>query len=357
MNAQTTPLLPSADQQLVFLTKIQRLFSEGDFTATYKFALLIALCDLVVEWGRERVGEVRLEYADIADKFILLYWNHTLPYSQAGGKPMVLMQSHGVQAAVISAIQTFKEECRITNLSVAQRHLRYGQLVKKVAAVVSSQPAQYLQNIGGVTDNFLFDRVRGGVKLSSNAVYCLRQFQPLIQQLARQRWVDHIKSNKLNVVAVGSDNDLFSFLFKTSRQSLAAVYDGLREILGGKCFYCDSAVRNEGHVDHFIPFSIYPRDLIHNFVFTHAECNLRKSDALAALRHLNRWLEFSSAHSSTLQEIGVSAGIPGCLRASVAVSEWAYTSAAQAGGRAWIQGRDFEPITPSYVQIFSSSGS
>ena len=39
----TTP-----EAQLAFLTKLQRLFSEGDFTATYKFALLMALADICV---------------------------------------------------------------------------------------------------------------------------------------------------------------------------------------------------------------------------------------------------------------------------------------------------------------------
>lgn len=35
---------PSADEQLSFLSKVQRLFGEGDFTATYKCALLISHC-------------------------------------------------------------------------------------------------------------------------------------------------------------------------------------------------------------------------------------------------------------------------------------------------------------------------
>ncbi len=39
---------PSAEAQLAFLAKLQRLFAEGDFTATYNFALLIALADLAV---------------------------------------------------------------------------------------------------------------------------------------------------------------------------------------------------------------------------------------------------------------------------------------------------------------------
>ena len=49
---------PSADQQLAFLTKLQRLFAEGDFTATYKFALLIALSDLAVELGADDGAEL-----------------------------------------------------------------------------------------------------------------------------------------------------------------------------------------------------------------------------------------------------------------------------------------------------------
>lgn len=36
-------------KELEFLSKLQRLIDEGDFTSTYKFALLNALADLSVE--------------------------------------------------------------------------------------------------------------------------------------------------------------------------------------------------------------------------------------------------------------------------------------------------------------------
>ena len=68
--------VPSADAQLLFLTKIQRLFAEGDFTATYKFALLITLAELAVE----RSGtpfQSELTTRDIAVKFIELYWKQS----------------------------------------------------------------------------------------------------------------------------------------------------------------------------------------------------------------------------------------------------------------------------------------
>jgi hypothetical protein len=72
---------PSAEAQLVFLTKLQRLFAEGDFTATYKFALLIALADLAVELGTDDCEPLRLPNRAIAGKFIEQYWQQTAPYS------------------------------------------------------------------------------------------------------------------------------------------------------------------------------------------------------------------------------------------------------------------------------------
>jgi len=41
--------VPSADEQLVFLTKMQRLFDRGSFTSTYKYALVIAIADFCIE--------------------------------------------------------------------------------------------------------------------------------------------------------------------------------------------------------------------------------------------------------------------------------------------------------------------
>ena len=43
---------PPGDRgQLDFLQHVQRIFDEGEFVATYKFALLIALVELAIERG------------------------------------------------------------------------------------------------------------------------------------------------------------------------------------------------------------------------------------------------------------------------------------------------------------------
>ena len=70
---------PSADEQLTFLTNFQRLLAEGQFVATYKYALLLALADLAVEDGND-TAEMPIQTRRIAEKFIELYWRQAVPY-------------------------------------------------------------------------------------------------------------------------------------------------------------------------------------------------------------------------------------------------------------------------------------
>jgi hypothetical protein len=44
-------MVPTAEEQVGFLLKVERLLGEGVFTATYKYALPWALADLSVELG------------------------------------------------------------------------------------------------------------------------------------------------------------------------------------------------------------------------------------------------------------------------------------------------------------------
>jgi hypothetical protein len=93
---------PSAEAQLAFLGKLQRLFAEGDFTATYKFALLVSLADLALERGSDDGSELHVTNAQIADRFIFHYWQQAAPFgsTEAGATPGVLVQNHGTQVLV-----------------------------------------------------------------------------------------------------------------------------------------------------------------------------------------------------------------------------------------------------------------
>ena len=354
MNSTVPP--PTAEAQLAFLAKLQRLFAEGDFTATYKFALLISLADLAVEVGADDGAELTLTNRQLAERFVQLYWQHTIPYGtgRPETQPGVLVQNLGDQAAVLTAICKFRSSTRGITIQQARTEPGYAELLTKVATVVSAQPLHYLQNFGGVTDTFLYVRSgRGSITLRHGVAYCLRRFYTLVQQLSRTHWIDHIKTNRRNQAILGDTGDLEDFLFSCSRQSLALVGIALRKLDGARCFYCGRGVI-EAEVDHFVPFSLYPRDQAHNFVLAHPTCNRSKSDALAAMPHVERWLERLATKSDALNEIGVSAGLANDRLTANRVAAWAYAGANAAGGHAWLSASKYEPVTSSYLRLFGA---
>jgi 5-methylcytosine-specific restriction endonuclease McrA len=222
----------------------------------------------------------------------------------------------------------------------------------RVAQTVSAQPVNYLQNLGGTTDPFLYERVRGAIVMKPGITYCLRRFQPLVQQLARSHWIGHIKGNKRNAPVLGEADDLESFLFETPRQALTIIGDGLRRLTNSRCFYCEATVR-EGDVDHFVPFVMYPRDLAHNFVLAHPTCNRSKSDTLAARSHLERWVEFINRNDASLSEIGEVAGRINDVKSARAAARWGYANAAQANAQAWLKAGAYQKIDGGYLDVLA----
>jgi 5-methylcytosine-specific restriction endonuclease McrA len=336
---------PTPEFQLAFLTKIQRLFAEGDFTATYKFALLVSIADYAVQYGEDNNEELKIPTRSIGAKFIELYWQQSAPY-----KDGVLVQNLGAQAAVVAKVAAFRNSGQSLTQALQSR-----QLVTAVTATVVTQPIKYMQNLGGSNDAFLYVKGEGFISLLPGVAYCLRRFQPLIQQLSRAHWIDHIKSNKQNQPWVKKDSDLESFLFKTSRPSLEIVQAGLRKI-SNRCFYCNGLVSN-ADVDHFIPRTLYPRDLAHNFVLTDPKCNRSKSDTLAAKQHLFKWLEFVHVNSDNLNQIGFEAGILADADSSNSVAKWGYNNANAGGAKAWIKSAQYEPVDDSYLLLWSYKNS
>ena len=73
--------------------------------------------------------------------------------------------------------------------------------------------------------------------------------------------MQHIRANPRNAPTVGGATDLELFLFGGARVDLSAARGALQDMQENRCFYCGSAMRQDPHVDHFIPWSRYPRDL------------------------------------------------------------------------------------------------
>ncbi len=112
----------------------------------------------------------------------------------------------------------------------------------------------------------------------------------------------------------------------------------------GQCLYCTRRV-NTGHIDHFIPWSRYPRDLAHNLVLAHVECNQKKKDMLAAEPHLERWLQRNANNEARIIEAARAANIIVDGAATRGVAAWAYSHGAALGASAWVTGDVVEPLS------------
>jgi hypothetical protein len=97
---------PTPADQVAFLGNIERLLSEGQFVATYKYALLVAIANLAVQLGADDGSELELPIRSIAEQFIELYWRQCAPYGAPGadGPAAVIIQNNGQQAAIVSIV-------------------------------------------------------------------------------------------------------------------------------------------------------------------------------------------------------------------------------------------------------------
>lgn len=338
-------MTPGAESQLQFLQHLQRLFEDGDFVATYKYALLMALAELAVEQGGNTDSLV-ITMSAIGEKFAELYWAQTVPYASGsrGSSPIILAQNQGKQAAVINRLLRLRVTGAQT-IGAAKQLPDWPEVVGDIARTVAGMPVQYLQNVGGAQLPFLYDYPlpqRGKVVLKPGVAFMLRTFHPLIQQLARAGWLNHVRQNQRNHQAIGQVDDLEQFMFGTSRAALASVAPLLSQLQSKKCFYCGEWLRGTPDVDHFIPWIKYPRDLAHNFVLAHAECNRRKSDMLAAEQHLERWVTRNAAFGDEIA--GWSQVFAADVACSHRVAHWAYEQAVTAGGYGWVEGKATERL-------------
>src|SRR5215469_13826638 len=95
---------PTSDEQIQFMVNIQRLLDEGLFTASYKFALLLALADLSIEHGDDSGAALELGTSAIGEKFVQYYWRQAVPYAK-GGEAKILRQNTDRQATIVNLVR------------------------------------------------------------------------------------------------------------------------------------------------------------------------------------------------------------------------------------------------------------
>lgn len=328
----------SAVARLAFLRRIQRLLDEGEFVATYKYALLQALADLSVEHELVVGRPMQIPLTAIAEKFIEYYWSQAVPYAPDLNQAGVLKQNTGKQAAVIQWLVRERSKVNGSLATLRAQQRRWLSLVRDVAGQVKTMPLWKLQVMGGQTEQFLYRQnhlVDGSIELLPDVQQSFRSFHGLITNLVRGCWLGHIRRIRGNQALLGERGDIADFLFGSERRGLQAYRAVLREHQAARCFYCGREVKQQGDADHFIPWSRYPVDLGHNFVFSHMSCNNSKRDLLAHPDFLSRWRENNLDSGPQLAELFDMKGLQHDAERSRHIAWWAYEQGQKSNAHVW----------------------
>lgn len=330
-------LIPTAQEQLKFLKNIQLILQSGSFSSTYKFALLISLSRLAIEKGQDTGEALVIEYTDIAEKFIELYWKQAVPYDFHSDGQLILTQNNGRQAAIVSKIVSLRQS--YSSLGLLRRDsLVWLKLLKDVAKNVKDMPVRYLQNCKSQNFEFLYQNEQCGKQLIllPQVMYCLRQFSEIIEELCQKRWMDYIRKNSSNAPILNQLPNLEQFMFEPSRNQLNAVANVLVDLQECKCFYCNKLMKKDNYVvDHFIPWSMYSSDTGHNFVLADSSCNSKKSNFLATDEFLYKWQERNEVQDLIIVDRISVLGFLTDKNRSHKVAEWAYAQARENNYALW----------------------
>lgn len=307
---------------LALADRLLTVLTDGAFTSTYKYAVLLALVDLCVEQSTGAGGApTMVTTRQLAEKVVELYWpqvrDFDWPQPRDSDDQRTLRQNSGKQAGIVTRILQFQNELGEPGMAVARaRRLapeQFRRLVHDVEWILVKMPLPKLQRVGPDEVPFLYrinwtDDVRGSTFRSSNFCNAIRfigdagddlvRLAPLVRPHVQREWAKRVaRVNRL------PEEKLEKFLFGGRREAIAHLATRLLPLQDGRCFYCRKRIDANRHVDHFVPWSRHPDDGLDNLVVTHNSCNGAKRDHLAATEHVERWADRTRKREGDLARI------------------------------------------------------
>ena len=354
---------------LTLAEKVLAILELGKQSATYKYALFTAILDLCIEkTSATGVPPTTLTTPELAENVIELYWPHALPYPDKG----VLQQGGGKdeQAEIVGAIERFRLKRASASEDLLHRarvgHQRaWQQLARFVEWKLIEMPIPRLQVSGTGEDRFLYEygwaqgitqgvvgAYQRGVPgefdnrllLRPGVAEGLLRLNGILRPVLRREWA--VKVASMNGLP---ESRLEEFLFGASRIPLGEVRGPLAELQGGRCFYCEDALRGPTDVDHFIPWARYPDNGLDNLVVAHARCNNRKRDFLAAAEHVERWAARNAERANDIAQAAVDFTWERDAARSRSVAVATY-SRLDEGAKVWIEGATLVGLEKTRVE-------
>lgn len=300
------PPLVASDRALAFAEQVIELLDRTRTSATYKFAVLLGLMDVCqARCSKDGFAPDSVTTFQLAEAVVALYWNQVRPFGD-----VTLRQLRGSGDSIPERVRRARAAHHQAPLSRvrAQAHGDYVALVREVERVLVAMPLPKLQKVGGREVRFLYQLAwdddhpvgerafRTGafdnqIRFVAGAGDHLVRLAGFLRPIIQRRWTLWVSAqNRADSAAAGRDSELEQHLFGGARENLKPLHGPLRELQGGRCFYCDGALKGP-QVDHFIPWARVPLDAIENYVLADGTCNGNKCDSLAASEHVARWAD------------------------------------------------------------------
>jgi hypothetical protein len=352
----------SDDGGLRFAERLLSLIDSGRYSATYKFATLLAILDLAAEHTDPTSGPPDLLHGrDVAARVIELYWPQSAGYAATPDSSKRTL-SQSPQNDIPAKLARWRAQYGLgdgATLTDAERAnpKGWGNVVADLTAVVIGMPLAKLQKFGdgrnAVEDRFIYEfRWAEGVKRSTveragfdDRLYLrpgvgewLVRLTPLLRPLVEAKWTKRVAERNPEFV----DHQLLdAFLFGADRINLDRVRIPLLELQKGDCFYCHRRIRQPPEIDHFLPWSRHPDNTLDNLVAAHRACNGAKSASIAGLDHLEHWLARSQQTDDPLAVLAHNLDWPRKSARTIATARAVYLWL-PSEARLWIAGIAFE---------------
>jgi len=332
----------SKEFQLDFFRKMEGLILGSHHSASYKFALIMALADHSYQSGIRDDRRLEIPFDVLTRWFLSYYWPMSEKFQYQDGE--VRLKQGFRRTAVMNnknygLLQYRQANREIKTFENALAREDFRPVFSKCMYTMIDQPLRYLQS---QIRPFIYEygevKRGGAVRLKPGVAYCLKQFHDTIHLLCKSRWIDFVKRS--NRAILQEDHvELMDFMFGVQRQNLNGARKALDIIherldLRKKCFYCGKSIRKYA-VDHFIPWSTFSYDYGHNFVLSCNRCNSYKSNYLASYDFLLGWMEWIHHNDELIDEEMSHRQIPTNISLSVNVSHSAYNQAEVQSQNVW----------------------
>lgn len=341
----------------LFAERLLGVIDEGQRTATYKLALLLALVDATAE-AVEPDGRApdALGTRPVAQHVVALYLPQVRSFPAPDGSELELRQitSTATSSVTVTAVTQLHRSTGATSIDRADAvdPDLCGRTVRVVERNFVRYPVDLLQRVGAESRPFLYTvddgpdrRVTGSLRMLRflpGAGDELLRLAPLVRPLIELHWARMVAD--INGASLLEDR-LRAHLFGVDRVTFPeSIRAGLADLQAGRCFYCGERLGRATEVDHFVPWSRWPNDVVENLVLAD-RCNGSKRNHLAAAGHVERWAGRLVAQAGDLGSIAAASNWVSEPSRSLGLARAAYAHV-PAGTPLW-DGRDrFAPAVP-----------